>query len=238
MKTGVKQADAPVRRARAPSGLRERKKAQRRSALLESARKSFLDIGYDATAIEAIAADCEVSVGTVFNYFPTKPDLLFEVIFTDIRPAFENGFRLVNAAHEGSRGAVLDLLSVYFDWFDGYDRALLRRFAAEAIASPQLDERSYYYLETLFVRQIRAMLQSLDAEDRLEPGIDTEATARLIFNLANSEFYAFLADERIGAADVRDRLRVQLDILWRGLSYDEPPTSARALASKTKKSKK
>jgi AcrR family transcriptional regulator len=64
---------APAR----PEGLRERKKRQTREAILDSAHRLFAKRGYHATTLSDIAAAADVSVSTVFGYFGTKEDILF-----------------------------------------------------------------------------------------------------------------------------------------------------------------
>src|SRR5262245_55431855 len=59
------------------SGLRERKKKQTRQAIAETARALFVDRGFAAVRVAEIARAAEVSEKTVFNYFPTKEDLVF-----------------------------------------------------------------------------------------------------------------------------------------------------------------
>ncbi|WP_171166623.1 TetR/AcrR family transcriptional regulator [Streptomyces sp. I05A-00742] len=57
-------------------GLRERKKARTRATIQQHALRLFRDQGYDATTMEQIAESAEVSVSTVFRYFPTKEELV------------------------------------------------------------------------------------------------------------------------------------------------------------------
>lgn len=203
--------------AKAGQGLRERKKAERRTAILEAARASFSTKGFDDTSIEGIAEAAEVSVGTVYNYFTTKSDLLFEMLLTDMRPVIEAGAEMIARTSPGAELPVARLLEHYFRWLDGYDRSLLRRFTAEAILSPHLDDRSYYYLEVLLTRQITTMIRALQRSGEIRTDVEAETVAGLVFNLANSEFYAYLADDRCSAADVRTKLDSQLELLSRGL---------------------
>ncbi|MFB4273215.1 TetR family transcriptional regulator [Nonomuraea sp. GTA35] len=58
------------------SGLRERKKAKTREAILREAFRLFHERGYNATTVEQIAAAAEVSPATFFRYFPTKEHLV------------------------------------------------------------------------------------------------------------------------------------------------------------------
>lgn len=57
-------------------GLRERKKAQVRTAIQDAALTLFEQQGYAATTVADIAAAANVSERTFFRYFPTKEDVV------------------------------------------------------------------------------------------------------------------------------------------------------------------
>jgi AcrR family transcriptional regulator len=60
-----------------PRGLRERKKEQTRQVIAERARRLFVERGFDQVTVAAIARAADVSEQTVYNYFPTKEDLVY-----------------------------------------------------------------------------------------------------------------------------------------------------------------
>jgi AcrR family transcriptional regulator len=65
--------------ARDPNeGLRERKKRRVRQKISDVATAMFLVHGFDNVTVARIAAACEVSEQTVFNYFPTKESMFFD----------------------------------------------------------------------------------------------------------------------------------------------------------------
>ena len=61
----------------AEPGLRERKKQQTQQLILDTATRLFVERGFDGVTVAEIARAAELSEMTVFNYFPTKEDLVF-----------------------------------------------------------------------------------------------------------------------------------------------------------------
>jgi AcrR family transcriptional regulator len=58
-------------------GLRERKKQQTRESIAGAAMGLFTQRGFEAVPVAEVAREADVSEGTVFNYFPTKEDLVY-----------------------------------------------------------------------------------------------------------------------------------------------------------------
>lgn len=72
--TGREVAVGPL----AEVGLRARKKQQTRAAIAKAATELFAEHGFEAVTVEQIARTAGVARQTVFNYFDTKEEMLFD----------------------------------------------------------------------------------------------------------------------------------------------------------------
>ena len=101
--------------------LRERKKALTRQRLTDTATQMFLARGFDAVRVTEIAAACDVSEKTVYNYFPTKESLVldrWESTAKALRASLADaGLHPVDAA----RGILAGELAALTSWLDGQD---------------------------------------------------------------------------------------------------------------------
>jgi len=77
--------------------LRERKKEKLRQALIDTATELFRERTFASTRMEDIAAVVEVGVTTVYNYFPSKHDLLVAIIENQVNLAQRKVKRVLDA---------------------------------------------------------------------------------------------------------------------------------------------
>jgi AcrR family transcriptional regulator len=87
--TAPRKAPLPPADVRA-MGLRERKKARTRGEIQARALHLFRQQGYEATTVQQIIEEAEVSESTFFRYFPTKADV---VLSDEFDPVIVEAFR-------------------------------------------------------------------------------------------------------------------------------------------------
>ena len=104
--------------------LTERRKAQTRREIAETALALFARDGYDNVSAEAIAAEAGVSLRTFYRYFSTKDDVLSPIITEATqelvaaiaaRPARENLATAAQRAYEEAQ-----VRYSQWPWLDGW----------------------------------------------------------------------------------------------------------------------
>ena len=107
-------------------GLRERKKRLTRQLISDTATNMFLERGFDEVRISEIAAACDVSEKTIYNYFPTKESLVLdreESIAADIRWALGPGTAGMSPVEAAVHSISEDMTRMFQYWSDGTSAA-------------------------------------------------------------------------------------------------------------------
>jgi len=156
-------------------GLRERKKQRTRQTIREAAMRLFLERGFDKVSVAEVARAAEVSEATVFNYFPTKEDLVYERM-----DSFEQ--ELLTAVRERAQGesALYAFARFILDRGDRAAAGDARRRVAEltrlTTESPALMARERQ-LVARYTDALEALLreQTGALADDIEPRVAAEA---------------------------------------------------------------
>lgn len=155
----------------APTGLRARKKARTRQALAQAALQQCLRRGFDAVTVAEIADAAEVSVTTLFSYFPSKEALLF-----DLEPQIDAG--LTAAVRDRPAGQdVLEAIRAYLLTLPPWDptiRTRYQQFSALVRNTPALSS----YWQQMWMGHASTLAKAIAAEHGLdEPDLHSRAVA-------------------------------------------------------------
>ena len=176
------------------SGLRERQKADRERRIIKAAAHYFRDIGFEDSHIEAIAERAEVSVGTVYNYFESKGDLLVAIVALEVNEILNAGEGLIADPPRDVEQAVNGLIAIYLDHSLVYlDKGMWRN--AMALTTRQPDTRfgrQYNRLDECLTAQVCDLIARLQRDGRVKRDVDARAVGETIFNNTNMMFTIFV----------------------------------------------
>ncbi|MFG3253054.1 TetR/AcrR family transcriptional regulator [Streptomyces sp. NPDC048172] len=200
-------------------GRRERKKRETRERISDVATGMFLERGFDAVTVAEIAEAADVSVNTVYNYFPAKEDLFFdrEEEMVD-RPARavrdrEPGESAADAILGGMRRDIRDR-SLYAGMMEGYDD-----FMRVVRESPALIAR----LMMMQQRTADRLRVTLQEETGAEPGDPLpELVASQLVHVSNVVFRAAVR----GIAEGRSKDEVARESLAKLDAFETLTTDA------------
>lgn len=113
------------------SGLRQKQKKHRERDILAAAAKLIAAKGCNSTSIEEIAELAEVGVGTVYNYFHSKVDLVLALFLQQTKALLGERQAIVQNPAACAPEAVSVLLNSYVKGLAGqYEKRTLRELVA------------------------------------------------------------------------------------------------------------
>lgn len=199
------------------AGLRERQKADRRRRILEAALHMFRANGYRNARIEDVAAGAGVSVGTIYNYYQTKGDMLIATVTMEVEEVLAAGEAIVLDPPGDVAEAIMALVFGYYDHSLQYlTKEMWRHAMALAIEAPETPNgRHYVQLDRRLAAQVVALMDSLKARGRVRPEVEPRAIGQMIFNDLNQLFVDFVREEEMTLEDLRCALAAHVRPLAR-----------------------
>lgn len=197
------------------STLRERNNLKRKQKLLASARALFDAQGIDQTTVSQIAKAARTSLRTVYNFFPTKLDILGTILVLEMRTQVAAFDALPQALPDDPHDGLWRLLEFQLAMIAGIDAREIKLFTAHAIAreGETVAGQSYETIDRLFVEQFVATLNTYRERGKLPEGVRIEPLARLIFSAANGLFLEWLSTESMSIDQFRAALLEHVDLL-------------------------
>jgi AcrR family transcriptional regulator len=209
------------------TGLRERKKQRTRRLLADTARRLFAKRGFEHVSVAEVARAADVSEATVFNYFPTKEDLVYSGL-----EAFED--QLLRAVRERPQGETLiDAFGRFILEPRGLFAASDERAARDLIAVSRMIAASPALLareEQIFARNTRALTRLISDEVHasagdLRPFVTASALIgvhRALIGYVREQLETAPFDRARVARDVRRRGQAALELLRDGIGDYAP----------------
>jgi AcrR family transcriptional regulator len=188
------------------AGLRARQKADRERRILEAAASLFREVGYDAARIETIAERAEVSVGTFYNYFENKGDILLATVGMEVEEVLASGESIVADPPADVVEALSRLIDQYYDHSLVYlSKEMWRTAMAISIQQPETPfSKRYTTLDARLCAQVSTLIQRLQLKGIVMAGIDTAAVGAMVFNNLNMMFTEFVRDETMPIERLKD----------------------------------
>ena len=193
------------------SGLREKQKAHRHDRIIEAASRLFRKQGYEDVKMEAIAAAAEVAIGTIYNYYRNKGDLLVAIVSLEVEEVLRAGEDVITNPPPGVEDAVDALVGGYVEHSLHYlSKEMWRQAMAISTTQPMSPfGETYAALDLALARQTCELLQKLQALGLLSREADPANLGEVIFNNTNMNFIVFVKTEAMEMAELRNLLRRQ-----------------------------
>lgn len=194
------------------SGLRSKQKAARDKRILDTAVRKFRAEGYRTVRIEDLAEEAEVAVGTVYNYYETKGDILIAVVALEVTEVLASGEAIIANPRDGVAPPLLALIFEYFDHSLNYlTKEMWRSAMALSIEAPGTPNgQRYTALDQELAAQVSALIEALQTRGDIRLDLKPKALGQVLFNVLNQEFVEFVKDDAMTLEALRGRVADQI----------------------------
>mgnify|MGYP001823594183 CR=1 FL=1 len=184
--------------------LRARKKRAARTQILTTAGRLIQERGYEQTTMRHIAAAAEVSYQTLYNYFPAKGDILFQLLVDRIEDASGQYAEVLRNFDGDLLEALDELARITCTALTSSDRtlwqtALIALLNQESGASKLLD-----LIDAVAHQSLEALLSAARFSGDLTPNVPVAELANTLYDLMDYAVVRLLLDPE---ADVESTLR-------------------------------
>ena len=174
--------------------LRARKKRAARAQILAAADALIQERGYDQATMRDIAGRAEVSYQTLYNYFPAKGDILFQLLIERIEDVSQHYAEVLNSFDGDLLEAMDELARLTFTALTSGDRklwqtALVSLLEQEAGASKLLD-----LIDAVTHQSLEALLSTARTSGELSPTLPVAELANTLYDLMDYAVVRLLLD--------------------------------------------
>ena len=199
--------------------LRDRKKAKQRAELLRIAAELFRRDGYEGTRIEDIAAQADVSIPTVYNYFASKHEVLIELLMQDRRETQAAFERVVADPLEEPADAIAALVLANVAGIRSpEDKRLWRDLIAAVVKAHDREGDQFDRNHEVFKGYVKRLLRHFIRRGKLSKTLPVALAADIIFAVNSSNVRYLVAAEPCTPERIRELTRRQMTLLiadWR-----------------------
>lgn len=205
-------SDTPI-----AAGKQTPRRLRRATEILTAAREVFLDKGFERTSVAEIAARVGVVEGLVYTYFPTKRDLLNEVLrgmYVPLLRDIESGFSRIHGLRSRLRFLIWRHLRVYVE-----EPGLSRLVLHEVRTGPEYFKSVLHDLQVQYTSFLMRTVREAERDGELPSGNDAELIRSMVYGGIEHLMWATLFGR--GSIDIDATADSYTELVLRGIL---PPT--------------
>jgi len=195
--------------------LKDKKKEKRRKRIIQAATTLFQEKGYVFTTIGDIADQAEVGVGTIYNYFSSKNDILLNLV-ADICIEKKPG----EIIYENDPVRTLcSYIYSYFDEFLIFDKAIWRTWFGALFTEPNLFEKGYA-LDMKIAGELAGLCEQMQARHMISDQVSAQDIASTIYVIFISWMMSFIMLPDMDMQSTKKEFESQVSLVFKGFRPD------------------
>ena len=212
------------------TSLRERKKERTRQGILAAAHELFLSKKYDETTMEGIAERAEQAVGTLYNYFPSKGELLLSLIEDLDERYLLEGQDLIAHPPARTERALTDIMVLATEHcVRQLGKSIWRHVLASSMTNVGSSFGRQFASTTRKHEQLVVdMMCALQARGDIHHDVNAMDAAHFLFSMKSKLFINFVSDDAMTLEQHREEVRRGVRYFLAGIFSEAIQTDSQA----------
>jgi AcrR family transcriptional regulator len=199
------------------SGLREKKKCELREKILTVSKEVFFTKGYSNATMNEIAQNAGIGVGTIYNFFKTKADILINVVAEEVGAGAQD-YHLEDAdIKKGVRDIVVSFSWQFFGKMRYLGKTIWKELFAATFSMKKSDSRLFKGLSSMdfkYIEKLNALLLGLREKHILAANFDTEAASMAVYSIFLTQFLLYVYNDAMTFEQLRQDVGRQVGFIF------------------------
>ncbi|MBU3916599.1 TetR/AcrR family transcriptional regulator [bacterium] len=196
---------------------RERKQKRRNERIQRSAIELFSSQGFEATTMGKIADLADLAVGTLYNYYPSKGDLLLSIISDRSHVFIDSLESKLKEPGDSVVEAIMYFFENYLESFSVYPKLLWREFLGFALSKEPKFMSHIADIDSEFIQLLSQLLVSFQKKGLVRSEVDTNTATLTLYNVLFAQLHVFVANSEMTLDHLKESLRASVEFIFIGL---------------------
>lgn len=201
------------------TGLREKKKSERKDRIFSAAVDLFNEKGFSNTSMQDIADNSNLAVGTLYNYFPSKNDLLLEIMHDEMEDTIiENAtlFNKVNFRDKEAKDIIKSLLKNVFNIPLLVNKESLKEICVATFSSNAHMEKGML-LDIKLIEALQNLLNRLQKNNMINQNIDTSSASKIFYSILVVQMMMYVFETEMNKEQLFENTDEVIDLVFQGM---------------------
>ncbi|MFZ5354573.1 MAG: TetR/AcrR family transcriptional regulator [Bacillota bacterium] len=200
-------------------GLRISKKEKTREMILDCAKKLFFTKGYEETTTDEIAECANVGSGTIYNYFPSKAEMLLAILSEDVEISNEELTISQQELNTSSVELVSRFVEGYLKKFSFFNKKFMLDIVTAMMKVSKYNSafiKKIASMDFTFIEHLKKYLEELKSKKLLSQDTDPKLLSEIIYSAILYEVIIVLLDNDAPMESAFTKIQEKIEYILMG----------------------
>jgi len=200
------------------TGLREQKKSERRERIFSAAVDLFNKKGFSNTSMQDIAEKASLAVGTLYNYFPSKNELLLDIMQEEMEITITGDDALfnVNLQNHDAKDIIKSLIKKIYSIPLLLNKESMKEIFIATFSSDEHMKKGII-LDIELMKAFQKLLERLQKNNMINPEVNSYNATKIFYSVLLTQMMMYIFDPELDNEKLFDNIDEIIDLIFQGM---------------------